>query len=486
MRWTALFLLLLVAILTCHIALGAAPQTANPSQVRYPQVLAGEKVQVNPASWEAAPLPPTMQGDVLPLPLETALEWTLSTNPELITQRQNLPVSAEAIQVARRFPTSINPTFSLTVQPWVFEPVPGDGVQNLETLVSVQWMQPIELGHRRSFRTSIAQSEYSLTRWQILQAELQALVQTYRLHQTAMYRQERFRVAIDLDEFNHKLLDALKRQMEANQVPAADVVLAEVETQLTSQEEAIARQEYVTAVAELRQQMGLSQHPGWIEPVGDLKLPAGLAAEDEASLIEMAISCRPEVRAAQAQVSASQAAIGLARADMIPIPEIGPVYEKDESGVSFYGFAISTPIPIINAGRTNVWQKEAEYHRDAVALQQVRQKISLQVKAAMVRWRHVQQLVKQTNLLTETTRTQAERMDRLFQAGQADLVKLFEVRRRLIEASNSQLDSLWQATQTYADLLGSLGATPLLGSMSDQSPENAPPLPDPAGNVQPR
>jgi hypothetical protein len=44
------------------------------------------------------------------------------------------------------------------------------------------------------------------------------------------------------------------------------------------------------------------------------------------------------------------------------------------------------------------------------------------------------------------------------------LLKLLQVRQRLIEAENAQLDMAWQATQAYSDLLVALGATPLIGS----------------------
>jgi outer membrane protein, heavy metal efflux system len=460
--------------------------SANRETIRYPQNQPAGQGRVTQASWGEAPLPALPVPNILPLSLETALQWTLSSNPDLITQRQNLPVSAEAIEIARRFPTSLNPTVAIDFRPWVFDRPTGNGIEYMQTLVSVSWMQPIELGHRRSYRTAIAQAEYSLTRWQILQAELLALVQSYRLHQTAVYRREKLRVSGDLNDFNIKLLDVLKRQMEANQVPPSDVVLAEVETQLTSQERAIAEQEYVSAVADLRQQIGLSQHDGWFEPLGSLKLPGGAAAEDETALVQAALACRPEVRAARAELSGSEAAVCLAKADMIPIFSVGPVYEKDESGVCFYGVGVSSPIPVLNLGRSNVWQKEAENHRSAVALRQVEQKITVQVKAALVRWQQVQRLVQQTDARTESTRAQAAKMERLFQAGQADLVKLFEVRRRLIEATNSQLDATWQATQSYADLLGALGATPLLGSMPDQSSDAPAALPDPASNASPR
>jgi len=66
---------------------------------------------------------------------------------------------------------------------------------------------------------------------------------------------------------------------------------------------------------------------------------------------------------------------------------------------------------------------------------------------------------------------QAARMDRLYQAGQSDLVKLFQVRQRLIEAENTRLDAVWQMIQAYSDLLSALGAAPLVATVPNPSYE---------------
>ena len=86
-----------------------------------------------------------------------------------------------------------------------------------------------------------------------------AMVQTYRLHQAAVYRLRKFQVAAQLADFNRRLLEALQRQKEANQVSAADVVLAEVENQSMRQAVETARQEYVQAMTELCQQFGAAR-----------------------------------------------------------------------------------------------------------------------------------------------------------------------------------------------------------------------------------
>ena len=335
---------------------------------------------------------------------------------------------------------------------------------------------PATCGHRIAHRESIAQALYSGTHWRIVQAELLTLVQTYRLHQAGAYRREKLRVAAELAEFNNRLVETLQRQWKAAQIPSADLLLAEVENHAANQLVETARQEYVAAVTDLRQQFGPVTDVVWIEPVGELTFPAAAAAEEEERLVQMALVNRPEIQVARAAVESSRAAICLARADRIPIPSLGPVYEHDETGTTFYGMVLSSQVPAHNMGQTLVRQREAEHRRDVVALEQLQQKTRIQVQATLARWRQAQQLVQRTNALTEPIKSEALHMQRLYGAGQTDLVKLFQVRQRLIEASNTQLDALWLSIQAYADLLTALGGTPLIGSIEAESvpPVNPP------------
>ena len=457
--------LLIVVIGACVFqSVIAAPPESNEELLPAPLPAAAPTPQ-QPADDPAEPVPAAPA--TLPVDLKTALEWTLARNQDLIAIRQNLRVSQAALAVAQRFPTSLNPTVSLDVRPWTFEKNTGQGARPLETQVSLSWAQPIELGGRTGLRTEIARASFTQTQWNILQAELTALVQTYRFHQTATYRREKLRVAQQLADFNRQLAKTVERQMQANQVSPVDAALAEVESQSTEQQKEVTRQDYIVALTELRQQIGIGEYMGSLEPCGRLQLPEGILARDEDNLIRTALESRPEVHTAQAQVTASRAAVCLARADRIPIPSAGPVYEKDESGTTFYGLVVSTPIPVLNAGRTLVSQREAEHCRDLVVLQQTQQRITNQLKATLIRWRQAQQLVSRTQAMMEPIKAQANRVDRLYAAGQSDLVKLLQVRQRLIQAENTQLDALWQATQVYADLLTALGTTPLVGSTAE-------------------
>ena len=396
--------------------------------------------------------------------LETALQWTLQSNPNLVTTRQNLHVSAEAVAVAQHFPTSLNPSVSVAYTPWVYERQANGQIENLDRSVTVTWAQPIELGHRQAYREQMAHASYDQTRWNILQAELAALVQTYRLHQTGLYRREKLAVAQDLNTFSTRLVETLRRQAEANQATAADVVLAEVEHQATVDQLEAARQDYISALTDLRQQLGIPSVAASAEPMGSFRVPEDRIRGNGETLVRLAQESRPEVQTAAAAAANSRAALSLARADRIPIPSLGPVYERNETGAVFYGLALSSPVPLLNTGRPLVGQREAEYHRDCVAYEQARQQVATQVLAVMVKWNQAQQLAERTHARFEPTRAQAERMQRLYDAGQAELLKLLQVQRRYIDTRNVELDAIWQTIQAYAELLAATGGTPLLSS----------------------
>ncbi|MHB8970807.1 MAG: TolC family protein [Pirellulaceae bacterium] len=413
---------------------------------------------------ESLPTPTGVPVNVIGVALDTAMRWTLSDNPELVALRQNVDASAAAVAVAQQFPMELNPALAVDVWPWTFERDFGQGSARLDNAVSVKWTQPIGPG-RRSNRLGIAQATYDQTQWRVLQAELLALVQTYRLHQTATYRREKLRVARQLAEFNVQLVQTIRRQTEAAQATSTDLVLAEVENQSMRQRLQVAEQEYLDAVTDLRKQIGLPEYAGSAVPVGALTIPEDAVPTDEDQLIRIALAGHPDIQAAVAQASISHAAVDLARAERIPVTSVGPLYERGEDGTTFYGLAVDTQVPILNSGRRLAWQREAEHRRDLVAAEQTRLRITTAVRANLAKWRRTRELVAEVGETAKAIEAQTQKMTRLYTAGQTDLLKLLQVRQRLIEAENANLDILWQATQAYADLLDATGAMPLLSAI---------------------
>ncbi|HKM52669.1 MAG TPA: TolC family protein [Isosphaeraceae bacterium] len=433
--------------------------------------------------------------------LEAALYGTLTSNPDLATLRVGNPTtpSPESVEAARHFPTTLNPTLWCDLRPITLIPPATFGSTGThhnggfysfgQFYFYLSLRQPVELGHQTTHRYHIAQAAYEQQRWTVVQAELLALVQTYRFFQTAAYRRERLKVAQDLANFNGRLLKTLEKRLEANQVPAADVVLARVEDRATRQLMKAARQDYVTALTDLRNQIGMPESAGAAEPLGEFTLPPFIPPAQEDQFIEMALQCRPEIRAAQAAVAGTKAAENLARADRIPSPIVGPQYAMDEAGIQYIGFVYITPIPVLNSGKPLVIQRQAEHCRAHQALQQARQRAVAQVRSALAKWNGASELIKESVGLTSELQREVTNLERLFDQGAADLGKLMQAQQRLIQLRTAEVDAIWSATQAQADLLLALGAPALIQGMLNRAQAaagaSAPASPPPALSSSP-
>ncbi len=429
--------------------------------------------------------------------LQAALYGAITSNPDLVTLRQGNAIapSPEAVETARHFPTTLNPTLWIDYRPITLIPngtfgagAPGGhsglpGANNFyhygQNYIYVSLRQPFELGHQTTHRHRIARAAYDQQKWLVIQAELTALVQTYRFFQTAAYRREKFKLARELADFNDHLLETLQRRMEANPALAADVSLARVESRATRQQIKAARQDYLTALADLRNQVGIPNQAGAIEPLGEFELPPYIPPLDEQVMVQEALHSRPDIRAANAQVAGTHSAVDLAKADRIPTPIIGPQYEMDEAAVQYVGMVLIAPLPIWNNGKPLVIQREAEHRRAVIAFEQAQQRAAAQVRAAVAKWNGATELVNESTSLTTDLRKEIDILDRLFEAAQTDLTKLMQARQRMIQLENSRLDAVWQATQAQADLLLALGIPSLINAMLTRAEADATSAPSP-------
>ena len=478
---------------TTPVSAVAASARPDPP-VRHVQATASDMSAPNAPS--VSPLAPPVNGiEALAIPpaggqsisLQAALYGAITSNPDLVTLRQGnaIAASAEAVEVARHFPTALNPTLWIDYRPITLVPNGTFGTGPAATgnnhgfyhygqnYIYISLRQPIELGHQTTHRYHIAEAAFDQQKWIVVQAELTALVQTYRFFQTAAYRREKYRLSQQLADFNDRLSDSLKKRMEANQVQAADVALARVESRATRQLVKAARQDYLTALTDLRNQIGIPDQAGALEPLGEFTLPPYIPPIDEQIMIQEALASRPDIHAANAVVNGTHSAVSLAKGDRIPTPVIGPQYEMDEAGVQYIGFVFISPLPVWNNGKPLVLQREAEHRRAVVAFQQAQQRAVAQVRAAVAKWNGATELVNDSAGLSKDLDKEVGTLDRLFEAGQADLTKLMQARQRLIQLENAQLDAVWQATQAQADLLLALGMPSLIHGMLSRAEADA-------------
>jgi outer membrane protein, heavy metal efflux system len=221
-------------------------------------------------------------------------------------------------------------------------------------------------------------------------------------------------------------------RVKANPTLAPDVSLARVESRAARQQIKAVRQDYLTALADLRNQVGVPEQAAAIAPLGKFELLSYIPCLDEQAIVNEALQSRPDIHAASAQVAGTHSAVDLARGDRIPTLIIGPQYAMDEAGVQYVGMVLIVPIPIWNSGKPLVIQREAEHRRAVVAFEQAQKRAIAQIRAATAKRNVARELVNESTSLNTDLRKKIAVLNRLFEAGQTDLTKLMQARQRLI------------------------------------------------------
>ena len=342
--------------------------------------------------------------------------------------------------------------------------------------------QPVELGHQTTHRYNIAKAALEQQHWTVVQAELLALVQAYRFFETAAYRRERLRVASELADFNDRLLKTLERRLEANQIPAADVVLAKVESQATPAHEG--------RPARLRHSPDRPaksdrnpQSAAAAEPLGELTLPPFIPPVKEQEFVDLALQSRPDILAAQAGVTGTKAAENLARGSD-PQPDHRSSVRHGRSRDSVYRLGLHHSDPNLEQREVLVHQRQADHYRQSRPCNRPTcAPRAGPLGPVQVEW-GASELVKETVGLTAELTREVAKLEHLFDQGQTDLTKLIQARQRLIQLKTAEIDATWAATQAQADLLLALGAPALIQGMLNQA-ESAATTPAPVSSPTP-
>lgn len=422
---------------------------SEPAEPASPPVAAGR-----PAAAPEAPQP---------LTLDAAVATALEHNPDLVTLRQDVPVNWAALQAAGVYP--YNPSVSVDVAP-LAQDAAG---QQLSVKNAVALTQTIELAHQRRHRVRAAAADVTRAQSSVLESEVQNVAETQRRFFAALYQRQLFEVTRSLADLDEKLLEVLKRRFQAGQSSAADVALARIEARSARQQAQLAEVALGDAQRALRRHLGAEEQTA-VEPAGRLEqwrwLPAaealaaveqeedGVADGSEGGLsVETLVAGRPDVRAAQADLRAAQAQWCLARASRMPNLTFGPTYERDESRTLFVGLQVQMDVPVVNTGRAVVCQRQAEFRRKQVALEQLRVKARLEIQTALARHERARAIVAEfTAEAGVGLDAEVGQITDLFVAGQADLLTVYAARGKVLQAHKNYLDALSELAQATADL----------------------------------
>lgn len=393
-----------------------------------------------------------------------AVAWALQNHPDLAAIRQQHGIAAAAVVIAETYP--FNPIAESRVQS-----NSGPASAGITNQVSVEnfLLLELELRHQGTYRRASAAAALSRTEWEIANQELVTAIRVLRAFNVLLYRQEKLRLARETLQLNEKLIEQVRKLMEAGRLRGADLFLARTEALNTRTAVGVGQTALVRAWADFYRALGIvGCHP--VELVGSLDVP--LCEGEPQALLEESLSSRPDLRARQAAVADAEARLKLETANRWGNPIIGSAYIYDPTRISEIGAQINLPLPVLNKHTGEILRAEAERNRALLDLRQMEVQVRQDVEAALARFAAARSQVEtyRSDVLPELRRS-LEAVERLFAQGEpgVDVLRVIDLQRKLLQAQDGYLDALAEEDDSHADLAAALG-DPAFGTATNGEP----------------
>jgi NodT family efflux transporter outer membrane factor (OMF) lipoprotein len=311
--------------------------------------------------------------------LDRLVAAALAANPDVQAADAALRAARETAAAQRgsylpAVDAQLAPTRQKTAGPVASGASSGAELYTLHTAqLNIAYSADVFGGTRRQVEAADAQVDVARFQRQAARLTLEANVVAAAIQEASLRAQRD--ATVDLVALARKQLDAARRQRQAGQVGMADVAaqeaaLAQIEAGLPPLDKQLAQQRDLLAVLAGR---APAEGAGSRFDFGTLALPEELPLSVPARLVER----RPDVRAAEAQLHAASARIGVAQAARLPDLALTAALGSSaldagtlfRAGTGFWSIGANLVQPIFHGGALAHQQKAAEASYDQAAAQ---------------------------------------------------------------------------------------------------------------------
>ena len=383
--------------------------------------------------------------------LRAALQFALENNPSLATQRRQHGIAAARLVIADTYP--FNPTLESRIQH-----ANGPEAAGVTNKVPVEnlLLWEVEVRGQRQIRQEGAAASLSRTEWEIASQEQTVAVQVIRSYGTLLYRQEKLRLLEETLKVNEALVADVRRLVNLGKLRSADLIVAKTEVTDTQDLVSAGREAWTAARQDFLRAIGL------VSAKFDIagKLEPNPWKWNSKDIEELALARRADLHARQMAVAEASANMRLTAANRYGNPIVGPAFAYDPSKILMIGAQINVPLPSFNIHRGEVLQSQAEFAQAVTQLRQTEINVRQDVASALARLNAAQA---RADFLRHKAlpdlRQASEDMRKLFLAGEigVDLLRVIDIRRKILRARDSYLDALWSVRQARADILAATG-----------------------------
>jgi cobalt-zinc-cadmium efflux system outer membrane protein len=293
---------------------------------------------------------PAAASETKDLTLEQAVTLALEKNPELQILRLE-EESAKGRNEKARLLLINNPALEGNISKKDRPEEEGGGKF---TNYGFKLSQEFEVAGQRSARIKVSEKELARVKLEIRDKERVLISDVKDAFTRALSLKKKSGLARENVRLNEELLGYTKVKFEAGEVSALDVNLSEVELSKAKKELLLAERQYRESFLELQGLLGLSPDRSFaIE--GDLPSEVPTLPDKEV-LKALALSNRPDSKAAAFEVEQTESALELAKKEAFPNITLSGFYDRDERR-DVVGMEISVPLPFFD--RKQAEKKEA-------------------------------------------------------------------------------------------------------------------------------
>jgi cobalt-zinc-cadmium efflux system outer membrane protein len=304
--------------------------------------------------------------------LDSALKAATSRNPDVRTARARLDSARAEVRIARSY---ANPT--VTVAP--------------QAPYQYSLAAPLDIGPQRYYRVAGAHAGVAATAADGRDALRDIRFQVRQSFYDALLAKSLFDIARSEQGIFRALLAADSARVRAGDAP--ERVLAKSEIELAKADAAASR-----AAADLRAtRMALQQLMGVARPDTAFRMSGTMAlapltafeATTTDSLVAAALHARPDVDAARKRVDASVAALSLANALFIPVPQLALVQQRDDPfpNGQHYALGVGATVPVWNWFGGERSKASASLEQSRIEEERTRTRVIAEVTGALDQFR---------------------------------------------------------------------------------------------------
>lgn len=314
----------------------------------------------------------------------------------------------------------------------------------------------VQLFHQQRFRQQQAFAALTRTDWEIATQELTVAVNAIRMFDTYLYRKGKLAVSEEFLRLNQKSVGQIRDLVEQGKLKTGDLIVARAEVNDVQAQVNLNRTALITAKRDYYRALGIPE--GSFEPLGSLE--RGMPTAPLEQLLAAAGELRPDRFARLAAVAEAEAEYRFQTADRFGNPQVGPMYEYDDSRTQFIGAKLQVPLPLFNRKPGERLQAQARRAFALATVHQIEIEINQDVRLALQRLLEAQNWAENYRKeILPALRKSLSDSELLFEQGQGgvDVLRLLDVRRKLLRAQDGYLDALFVYTSALADLAQSVG-----------------------------